>query len=124
MPRLKIETIGSGDQSWLGSAHGIGNCRTETLDVSTLTKATHYPDGFVKSGLPLAKVAGLMVPYNSAGADGSQNLVGFLFTDQSTDGTTDLPVPVLDHGRVKTAKLPVAFEAPAAAADKTTCVYI
>ena len=35
MPRLKSETIGTGDQSWLGSAHAIRNARTELLDIST-----------------------------------------------------------------------------------------
>lgn len=125
MPRLKTETIGSGDQSWLGSAHGIWECRTETLDPSTFTAATHYPDGYIKSGFPVAKVGGVVVPFNSAGTDGSEDLAGFLFTDQTVDGTATFAVPVLDHGRVKVAKIPLSgFAAPAAANDKTTVVYL
>ena len=35
MPRLKTETIGAGDQSWLGSAHGIAS-RTYTFTFLSL----------------------------------------------------------------------------------------
>lgn len=123
MPRLKTETIGSGDQSWLGSSHGIDNCRTEQLDISAFTAGTHYPNGYIPSGTPLAKVGGLMVPYTSAEATttGAGVLAGHLFTDQNVTGTNDFAVPVLDHGRVRTAKVPQgtdAFTAPVAAAKK------
>lgn len=131
MPRLKSETIGTGDQSWLGSDHGIGNCRTEQLDISTFTSGTHYPNGYIPSGTPLSKVAGLMVPYTSAEATttGAGILYGHLFTDQQVVGTDDFPVPVLDHGRVRAAKVPQgtdAFTVPVAAAKRiqTTIVYI
>lgn len=109
MPRLVSETFGSGDQSWLGSSHGIHNCRTVTIDRSSLTAATHYPDGYVRSGQPLAIVGGLAVPYNSAGADGSQVLAGFLLADASMAGTEDVPAALLWHGRIIVANLPVTF---------------
>ncbi len=48
MPKLRTETFGGGDQSWLGSAHGIGNCRTETIDISAFTASTHYPNGYIR----------------------------------------------------------------------------
>lgn len=131
MPRLKTETFGAGDQSWLGSSHGIYECRTEVLDYSAFTEADHFPDGYIPSGTPLAKVGGLMVPYTSAEGTTTNAgvLAGFLFTDQPVVGTKDFGVPVLDHGRIKTAKVPVgtdAFTAPVAAAKRiaTTCVYI
>lgn len=131
MPRLKTETFGAGDQSWLGSSHGIHECRTETLDVSAFTAATHYPDGYIKSGTPVAKVGGLLVPYTSAEGTttGAGVLAGFVYTDQPVVGTGDFAVPVLDHGRVKAAKVPQgtdAFTAPVAAAKRaaTTVVYI
>lgn len=124
MPRLRTETNHPGDQSWLGSTHGIWNSRTETLDLSAFTAGTHYPDGYIKSGQPLALVDGLAVPYNSAGEDGSEVLAGFLFTDQTVVTSEDIPAPVLDHGRVKVANLPVTFEPPAPANDRTTVVYI
>jgi hypothetical protein len=133
MPRLKTETIGSGDQSWLGSSHGIAECRTELLDVSTFTAGTHYPNGFIPSGTPLAKVGGVLVPYDSLEATTTNAgvLAGFLFTDQRVTASTDpdFAVALLDHGRVKSAKVPSgvqAFTVPVAAAKRasTTIVYI
>lgn len=131
MPRLKNETFGAGDMSWLGSDHGIWNGRTEVLDISAFTAGTHYPDGYIKSGTPVAKVGGLLVPYdsNEATTTNAGVLAGFLLTDQPVVGTADFAVPLLDHGRVITAKVPQganAFAVPVAAAKKanTTVVYI
>lgn len=136
MPRLRSETIGSGDQSWLASTHGLRNARTEQLDISAFTAGTHYPNGYIPSGTPLAKVGGLMVPYTSAEGTTTNAgvLAGHLLTDQQvvfngTASTVDFPVPVLDHGRVKTSKVPTgtdAFTAPVAAAKgiNVTIVYV
>ena len=63
MPGITTEKFaGRDDMPWLGSAHGLRNARTETLDVSAFTAADHYPDGYFKSGLPVAKVAGCWHP--------------------------------------------------------------
>lgn len=126
MPRLKSETIGTGDQSWLGSAHGIYNARTETINVSAFTPATHYPNGYIPSGTPVAIVSGLVVPYDvtTGTTTGAGILAGFILTDQSVVGTGNFPAPVLDHGRVKTAKVPFAsFAKPITAKDSTTVVF-
>ena len=45
MPRLKSETISSGDQSWLATTHGIRNCRTATIDVALFTAGTKGQPG-------------------------------------------------------------------------------
>lgn len=128
MPRLKTETFGPGDQSWLGSAHSIRNCRTETLDISTFTAGTHYPDGFIPSGTPVAKVGGVLVPYDKTEATttGAGVLAGFVFTDQPVVGSGDFGVPLLDHGRVKTAKVPMSggFPAPAAPAKTANIQFV
>lgn len=131
MPRLKSETVGTGDQSWLGSSHGIRNCRTETVNVSAFTAGTHYPNGYIPSGTPVAKVGGLLVPYDSTEATTTNAgvLAGHLFTDQPVVGTANFPAPVLDHGRVRSAKVPQgvqAFVPPVAAAKRavTTINYI
>lgn len=131
MPRKSSETFGAGDQSWLGSSHGIWECRTEVLDISTFTEATHFPNGYIPSGTPVAKVSGKLVPYTSAEGTttGAGVLAGHLFTDQPVVGTADFGVPLLDHGRVKTAKVPQGtdgFTAPAALLKRvaTTIVYI
>lgn len=131
MPRLKTETLHSGDQSWLGSTHAIADGRTELLDISTFTAGTHYPDGFIKSGTPVAKVGGVLVPYDSTEGvtTNAGVLAGHLLTDQQVVGTNDFAVPIIDHGRVITSKVPQganAFTAPIAAAKKAavTIVYI
>lgn len=126
MPRLKTETYGSGDLSWLGSDHGIADGRTELLDISTFTKATHYPDGYIPSGLPVALVGGVLVPYDATEATttGDGVLAGFVLTDQSTDGTEDIAVPLIDHGRVRVSKLPITFVAPAAEAKRANVNFV
>jgi hypothetical protein len=62
---IRTETFGQDDQSWLGSAHGTNSARTITLDTSTFTEGTHYPDGYFKSGIPLGKItaSGKYGPY-------------------------------------------------------------
>lgn len=128
MPRLQEETYGTGDQSWLGSAHGIWNGRTETVDISAFTAATHYPDGNLLSGTPVAKVGGKLVPYDTTEATvtGAGVLAGHILTDQKVVGTADFPVPLLDHGRVKASKVPNSFAAPVAPAKSVavTIVYV
>lgn len=76
----KSETFGADDPSWLASRKGLGTARSITLDVSAFTKATHYPDGFLKSGLPLARRTsdGQYVPYNTGGTGGAEVLDGHL----------------------------------------------
>lgn len=126
MPRLSSENIGGGDQSWLGSSHGIRNARTETIDISAFTANTHYPNGYLPSGTPVAIVSGLAVPYDvTVGTTtGAGILAGFILTDQKVVGTIDFGAPVLDHGRVNTAKVPFAsFVKPIAAKDATTVVF-
>jgi hypothetical protein len=137
MPRFRTESeIVTGDMSWLGSGHGIRNARTEILDISAFTAATHYPNGYIPSGMPVAKVGGVLVPYDATEGTvtGAGILAGFILTDQplfvapgaTANAADDINVPLLDHGRVKTAKLPIAFTAPTAAAKKaaTTIVFI
>lgn len=128
MPRYATESFGSGDQSWLGSTHGINSARTEMLDISAFTGATHFPDGYIRSGQPVAKVGGVLVPYDATEGTvtGAGILAGHVLTDQRVVGTTDFAVPLIDHGRVKAAKVPGTFVKPAAAEklSATTIVYV
>lgn len=126
MPRLKNETFGGGDLSWLGSTHGIANARTEVLDISAFTAGTHYPNGYIPSGTPVAKVGGVLVPY-----DGDEEtttnagvLAGFVLTDQPVVGTADFAVPVIDHGRVIASKVPGTFTAPVAEAKRAATTFV
>lgn len=74
MPRLSTETIGTGDQTWLGSTHGIANCRTVAPDPDLFTLAA-YPNG-VPSGTPIGIVTatGLAGPYTGDSTDEVQTL--------------------------------------------------
>lgn len=118
MPGLESETLGTGDQSWLGSTHGIYNCRSGNLDISGFTQGTHYPDGYLKSGLPLAKLDATdkYVPYASGGTGGAGTLVGFLYRDVEVHGAEDVNGPVLRHGIINVDHLPVALTPPAGTA--------
>lgn len=103
------------DQSWLASAHGTDTARPITLDTSTFTSGTHYPNGYFPSGLPLGKITatGKYAPYNNAAADGTETLAGFLFTavDAPSVNTIDPQGALLWHGAVVEAKLPIAVDA-------------
>jgi len=130
MPRLRSETLGTGDQSWLGSTHGIGNARTGLIDISAFTANTHYPLGYIPSGFPVAVVDNKLVPYDVTigTTTGAGILAGHVLTDQTVVGTVDFAVPLLDHGRVKAAKVAAlaltGFVKPIAAKNATTIVYI
>lgn len=128
MPKLQQETFGSGDMSWLGSGHGIRNARTGIIDISAFTANTHYPDGYIPSGTPVALSAGLLVPYDKTEATttGAGILAGFILTDQKVVGTADFGAPLLDHGRINVAKVPYSggFAAPAAAAKRAATTFV
>ena len=85
MPRLAETTIGTGDQSWLGSAHAIWECRTVAPDPDLFTAAA-YPDG-VPSGTPIGIVtaSGLAGPYTGDSTDEVQTV-----TIDATGGTFTL----------------------------------
>ncbi|MFE3461364.1 head decoration protein [Nocardiopsis aegyptia] len=125
---LKVEGYSDDDATWLGSSHGTSSGRNATLDLDAFVPATHYPDGYLPSGLPLGKItaSGLYGPYDSGAVDGTEVLAGFLLTPLSTprdDTSTTVVGALLDHGRVKVANLPVAFTAPAAASNATTIIF-
>lgn len=104
---LRTETWQTDDQSWLGSRHGINNGRSVTLSTADFTKATHYPDGFIRSGIPLSdKGDGTFKPW-AVNATTPETLAGILLTSVKApaDGTSNVVGAMLDHGRVVEAKL-------------------
>lgn len=121
--------LSEGDQTWLASTRGIRNNRTVKLNVASFTVD---PDlGYIPSGTPLALVdsddAGEeAVPYAAGGLNGTGVLAGFLFTDQRVvAGSPDeyINAPLMDHGRIRISRLPVAFAVPAAAATSGLFTY-
>ena len=114
---LKVESFTQDRRDWLGSAHGTDAPVSVTLDVSKFTKATHYPDGYIKSGIPLGKITagGKYGPYDDTATDGRQTLAGFLFTAQDVDArkvaSTSVVGSMLIHCFIREAKLPVSVDA-------------
>lgn len=102
------------DPSWLGSAHGTDATETVTLDVSLFDAETHYPDGYLPSGLNLAKVTttGLFGPYDNAATDGRGTFEGHLVAPRHVASATQrIAAGMLTHGRVVEANLPVPIDA-------------
>lgn len=109
MPGLKTTEYGSGDFSWMLNTDGLDEAVSGVLDVSAFTEATHYPDGYFPSGLPVRVDArGAIVPW----ADVLGARLGFLKGDHKTDGSEDVNCAVVVRGNIKTANLPVALTVP------------
>lgn len=101
----------TGNQRWLGSQHGTDNADTVTLDFSLFTAGTHFPNGFIPSGMSLGKVTatGVFGPYSDAAVDGRTVLVGHLYQDVkvSTDNVAGKGFgAILRHCHVIIANLP------------------
>lgn len=106
---VKSDTYQAEDRSWLGSAHGTEATNTITLDVSSFTEGTHYPNGFIPSGVVLGRISatGLYGPYSNGAGDGREVAAGHLFdsTKVPTNGA-DVGAPLFVHGQVVEANLP------------------
>lgn len=112
---LVTETWGADSQTWLGSRHGTENGRSITLaftGTSAFAKTSFEEadtfKGFVPSGTPIAlRTDGRAVPYVQGGVAENGVLAGFLLTPVKVP-VGDLAVgALLDHGRVRFARLPV-----------------
>lgn len=100
-----VERFGGGDDSWLGSAHAVGNAESGTLDASAFSAAE---DGIVLSGTPVTPDGDLYVPFTGDGE------LRFVIGDHSIAGGNKT-VPLLWHGRIDVANLPVELDAPTGA---------
>lgn len=101
----------SGDQRWIGSRHALDSAKTATIAVSEFTRATHYPNGFLPSGLPVDGSDPANVgPYTG----GAGQVLRFLKDNHEVEaGITEIQVALLWHGLIYTDVLPVAFTTPA-----------
>lgn len=97
----KSELFGAGDQSWIGSRHGVEVPKTVTLK-PTDWAGRLTADGVLRSGEPYKVSGDFVVPYA-----GSGTLAGFVLTDQQirADGG-NATVPGLWHGRILLSRLP------------------
>lgn len=112
MPGLKTTQYGTGDYTWMRNTDGLDEAVTGVIDISDFTAGTHYPNGYLPSGLPV-RIDDLddIRPW----ADTAGAVLGFLKGDYKTDGVEDVNVAVIVRGNIKTAKLPVSFTVPTTA---------
>ena len=110
------------DQRWVGDLTTWGSNESITLDRSAFNLAT-FPNGFLPSGIVLAKVTatGLYVPYadaGEAGAPGTGVAQGFLAVAVAvpTDAaaTQDIAAALYWQGRVIESMLPTGHGLDAA----------
>lgn len=96
-------------RGWLRGTHGTGpgDNPSATLDLALFTQDTHYPNGFIPSGIALGKVTatGLYGPYDPAATDGRETAAGLLFG--TLKATAHPAGGLLVHGFVDPARLPL-----------------
>lgn len=121
------------DRSWLLSQWGQGPGETPSvvLDISLFTKATHYPDGYIKSGEPLGIVTSasnskvtVVGPYNDAANDGRETCAGFLFAATKVPTATGVKPggARVVAGFIKESRLPRSIDS-AGKADLKLCHF-
>ncbi len=110
------------DRSWLGDHDGTTVCKTITLAPSLFTKATHFPQGVVKSGTWVAKyttagaLQGTYGPYTPGATNGLQTVAGVLFNSIALEeGGPNKAAPLQERGVVIPARLPANHGLDAAA---------
>lgn len=99
-------------RGWLWGPHGTepGTNPSITLDLTLFTAGTHYPNGYIPSGIVLGKVTatGLYGPYDSGASDGRQTAAGLLFDSETVNtGQTKAGNALFVHGFVDPARLPL-----------------
>lgn len=103
--QIQTETKQVGDLTWIrsfGSAKGL----PATMATSDLVEATHYPEGFVKSGTLVALFTGgpndgLWTPWVEDGANGEDTIGGVVYTGfQVRHDATGSPVSTRTDGSI------------------------
>ena len=129
---VRTTSYGVEKRGWFQGTHGSepGANPSITLDLSTFTAGTHYPNGYLPSGTVVCKItaSGLYGPFDAAASDGRQTpAVGSTFLIWNTVAvnsgqTRDLNAGVV-HGMVETARLPFPAQVTAAVKSALPLVY-
>lgn len=115
MPGFTTTEYGGGDYTWLRNTDGLDDSAlTGAAPKAGFTAGTHYPDGYLPSGLPL-RVDDLDNVRPWADAAGAK--LGFLKGDHPVTADANINVAFVTRGNIKTAKLPIAFTPPTTAAQ-------
>ncbi len=104
-----VTTWTAEDRSWLGSRDGTAYTQTITLNVSTFTAGTHYPNGYIPSGVVLGIITatGLYGPYDDAAVDGRAVAIGFLYSNTVVrSGGPNVGAPIHWRGIIRASRLP------------------
>lgn len=111
-------------RGWLWGEHGTepGANPTITLDFTAtggFVEATHFPNGYVPSGVVLGKItaSGAYGVYDPAATNGREKAAGLLFSSVSvpTNKATKIGAVLFPHGFVDPNRLP--FKGGAGALD-------
>lgn len=101
---VSTSTFLPADRPWL-LFEGVGHQAPTSTDFGLInfalfTAGTHYPNGFIPSGVLLGKVTtgGRLGPYDNAASDGRQTAVGFLYNAITvpTDTARKVAVALVD----------------------------
>jgi len=116
------------NRSWLISAHGTdpGTTPSVVLDLSKFTAGTHFPNGYIPSGIALGKVTatGLYGPYDNTATDGRETAVGHLFSTLGVrTGQTKVGGALVVHGFIRESKLPFTIDAAGKTDLKSSIIY-
>jgi hypothetical protein len=103
---VQTTSFGFEDRTWLASRHGTDAARTVTLDMSAFVQGTHYPNGYLPSGIVLGRITatGCYGPYSGT----SSAVQSVTISGAPTGGTFTLTY----GGHTTTA---IAYNASAAA---------
>ncbi len=97
MTDISVETrsFGPDDRAWLltelvGHQQSTATVYGGNIDFSLFTANTHYPNGYLPSGLLLGKVTatGRLGPYSNGATNGTETAVGFLYNATRVPAST------------------------------------
>lgn len=108
--QILSDAFSTDDQTWIAPGLlGVDQAVSITLDVSKFDADDHYPNGFLPSGLCIAKVTatGKYGIYDNALSTGQEVAVGFLLEPKRVrTGVTAIGAALLWFGHVIEANLP------------------
>lgn len=105
MPGLQSTKYGSGNRRWLANSHGLRDARSGYGLLASFDEATHYPDGYLRSGTAVnAAVENDLKPWTGAAGE----KLGFLVSDINVPVGEDegFTSAVLRHGTINVRHLP------------------
>jgi hypothetical protein len=123
---LTTTTWAGENRSWIKHRKGADTCKSITLNCALFTSGTHFPNGYLPSGLALGIVTatGLYGPYDDASVTGLAVLRGFLFNSEYVvDAAGKITTAMFREGIITETKLPANHGLDAAGKADLTSVW-